>query len=64
MDVHVRRAVTVGLRLRGVDVVTAQVDNAGGMPDDELLRRATELGRVLFSQDDDLPRSGKLPKKG
>jgi len=31
MDVHVRRAVTVGLRLRGVDVLTAQEDGAGNM---------------------------------
>lgn len=54
MDVHVRRAVTVGLRLRGVGVVTAQEDNAERMLDDELLRRASELDRVLFSQDDDL----------
>ena len=29
MDVHVRRAVTAGLRLRGVDVLTAQEDDMG-----------------------------------
>lgn len=28
MDVHVRRAVTEGLRLRGVDLLTAQEDGA------------------------------------
>jgi len=28
MDVHVRRAITVGLRLRGVDALTAQEDGA------------------------------------
>jgi hypothetical protein len=28
MDVHVRRAVTEGLRMRGVDVLTAQDDGA------------------------------------
>jgi hypothetical protein len=28
-DVHVRRAVTEGLRLRGVDILTAQEDGAG-----------------------------------
>ena len=54
MDVHVRRAVTLGLRVRGVDVLTAQEDDAGRLPDPELLSRATELGRVLFSQDKDL----------
>jgi hypothetical protein len=28
MDAHIPRAITVGLRLRGVDVLTAQEDNA------------------------------------
>jgi predicted nuclease of predicted toxin-antitoxin system len=59
MDVHVRRAVTAGLRLRGVDVLTAQEDGTGELPDPELLDRATELGRVLFTQDDDLLREAK-----
>ncbi len=54
MDVHVRRAITVGLRLRDVDVVTAQEDGADRIADPELLDRATSLGRVLFSQDQDL----------
>ena len=56
MDVHVRRAVTVALRLNGVDVLTAQEDGAGLFSDPELLDRAGVLGRVLFSQDDDLLR--------
>ncbi len=56
MDVHVPRAVTIALRLRGVDVLTAQEDGAGSLGDAELLARATELARVLFSQDDDLLR--------
>jgi len=59
MDVHVRRTVTAGLRLRGVDVMTAQEDGAGELLDPELLDRATELGRVLFTQDDDLLREAK-----
>jgi uncharacterized protein with PIN domain len=59
MDVHVPRAVTVALRLRGVDVLTAQRDEAATLPDDELLMRATALGRVLVSQDDDLIREGR-----
>ena len=49
MDVHVRRAVTAGLRLRGVDVLRAQEDGTGGLPDLALLNRATELGRILFT---------------
>ena len=54
MDVHVRRAVTIDLRLRGVDILTAQEDGAGEFDDPLLLDRATELGRILFTQDDDL----------
>ena len=59
MDVHVRRAVTGGLRLRGVDVLTAQEDGARELSDPRLLSRATALGRVLFSQDDDLLREAQ-----
>lgn len=54
MDVHVRRAVTNALRLRGVDVLTAQDDHATEFSDPDLLDRATALNRVLFTQDDDL----------
>jgi hypothetical protein len=54
MDVHVRRAVTHALRLNGIDVLTAQEDHAAELPDPELLDRAGLLGRVLFSQDEDL----------
>lgn len=54
MDVHVPAAAAAALRLRGVDVLTAQEDGAGRMPDDELLGRATSLGRALVSQDEDL----------
>lgn len=45
MDEHVHRAITTGLRLRGVDVLTAQEDNRGNTPDPVLLDRATELQR-------------------
>lgn len=54
MDVHIPRAVTEGLRLRGVDVLTAQEDGRRRVADPDLLDRATQLQRVLFSQDDDL----------
>jgi len=60
MDVHVPRAVTVALRLRSVDVRTAQEDGAAEFDDDRLLQRATELGRVLVSHDDDLLREGAM----
>ena len=56
MDVHVPRAVTSGLRQRGVDVLTAQEDDCNGVDDPALMNRATELDRVLFSQDHDLLR--------
>jgi predicted nuclease of predicted toxin-antitoxin system len=54
MDQHVPRAITIGLRLRGIDVITAFEDDAAEMTDSELLDRAGEIGRVLFTQDDDL----------
>lgn len=54
MDHHVPKAITVGLRLRDIDVLTAYEDNAGQLDDNLLLQRAHELGRVLFTQDDDL----------
>lgn len=60
MDVHVPYAVTTGLRLRGVNVLTAQEDDATELDDPILLDRATELGRVLFTLDDDLLREAKL----
>jgi predicted nuclease of predicted toxin-antitoxin system len=56
MDVHVRRAITEGLRLRGVDVITAQEDDSSHLKDPELLDRAGNLQRILFSQDADLLR--------
>lgn len=54
MNQHVPRAITLGLRLRDVDVLTAYEDGASQMEDPDLLDRAGELGRVLFTQDDDL----------
>ena len=64
MDVHVPRAVTTALRLRSIDVLTAQEDGAAQLDDDRLLRRATELGRVLVSQDEDLLREGARRLRG
>lgn len=56
MDVHIPSAITNGLRLRGVDVLTAQQDGTTKIPDTRLLARATELNRILYSQDADLLR--------
>ena len=54
MDVHVPAAITEGLRRRLVDVVTSQDDGTREESDESLLTRSTELGRLLFSQDQDL----------
>lgn len=54
MDVHVPRPITRGLRRRGVEVLTAQEDGTAQWEDPGLLDRTGELGRVLFSQDEDL----------
>lgn len=54
MDHNVPSQITDGLRLRDVDVVTALEDGTATLPDPELLDRATELERVLFTHDDDL----------
>ena len=53
MDVHVPSAITDQLRLRGIDVLTAQEDNSRELSDSRLLDRVTELGRILFTQDTD-----------
>ncbi len=58
MDVHVPRAVTTALRLRGIDVITAQQDGSGALSDNELLLRAASLRCIMVSQDDDIFREG------
>ncbi|MFN3333369.1 MAG: DUF5615 family PIN-like protein [Caldilinea sp.] len=54
MDHNVPRQITQGLRLRGVDVITAYEDGAQQLDDADLLRRAITLNRMLFTRDDDL----------
>ncbi len=54
MDVHVPAAVTRGLLLRNVDVLTSQLDGTTELDDPDLLDRAGALNRVLVSQDEDL----------
>lgn len=54
MDHPVSYAITIGLRLRNIDVVTAHEDQSHEIPDEQLLLRAIELNRVLFSQDQNL----------
>jgi len=66
MDEHVPPAVTHGLQLRGVDVLTTQDAAMLGAEDEAQLHLATGQERVLFSQDEDflaLHRKG-LPHAG
>ena len=51
---HMPKAITDGLRLREVDLVTAYEDGTSEAKDSDLLDRASHLRRVLFTQDDDL----------
>jgi predicted nuclease of predicted toxin-antitoxin system len=53
MDVHVPRPITYGLRLRGVDVLTAQEDGTAQLSDAQLLDRAKELRRIMVTSDKD-----------
>jgi hypothetical protein len=53
MDENVPRQITTGLRLRGIDTLTVQDDGLTGAADPQVLARATELQRVIFTRDDD-----------
>jgi hypothetical protein len=54
MDHHRHSAITEGVRRRGIDCLTAEEDGTTRLADDRLLQRASDLGRVMVSQDDDL----------
>ena len=53
MDENVHGAITTGLRLRDVDVLTVQEDGYSGSPDPVILDRSTAPGRIVFTQDRD-----------
>ncbi len=53
MDEHVPRAITNGLRHRGVDVLRVQDDGHSQTDDEVILDRAITLGRVMFTRDED-----------
>jgi Domain of unknown function (DUF5615) len=53
MNHHVDAAITMGLRRRGMDVLTAFEDGAARLADHEILARCTEHGSVLFMLDHD-----------
>ena len=53
LDHHIDSAIRDGLRRRGVDVLTVHEDERSTASDDEILERAGELNRVVFTQDSD-----------
>jgi predicted nuclease of predicted toxin-antitoxin system len=53
MDHNVPSSITNGLRIRGVDVMTAYEDGTHVLVDAALLDRASALQRVIFTRDDD-----------
>lgn len=56
MDVHVPLPISLGLRRRGVDVLTSQEDGTEEFDDEQLLQRASDLNRCVFSHDADFLR--------
>lgn len=56
LDENVNSAVAMGLRRRGMDVMTTVEAQMLGAEDEEHLARATSEGRVLFTQDTDFIR--------
>jgi hypothetical protein len=56
MNEHVPKPITIGLRVRTGDVLTAQEDGQSEIDDAILMDRSTELSRVMFSFDADMLR--------
>jgi len=52
-DESVNQAICVGLRLRKVDIITAQEDGKRATDDREIIARATKLNRPLVTSDQD-----------
>ncbi len=52
-DANLNKALTQGLRQRGIDIVTAQEEQTDTLLDHDLLRHATRQGRVLVTHDRD-----------
>ena len=51
MDVHIPAAITQQLRIRGVDVLAATEERTNRLSDEDLLRLASSLGRMVFTHD-------------
>jgi predicted nuclease of predicted toxin-antitoxin system len=52
-DHHVNDAIEEGLRQRGIDVLRAIDDGFAERSDEAILARASDLGRIVFTQDRD-----------
>ena len=52
-DHHVPGAIRDGLVARGIDVLTTTVDGSEDWDDERILQQATELSRLVFTQDAD-----------
>jgi hypothetical protein len=55
-DHNIRDDIVIGVRAYGIDVLMAREDKSERLPDESLLDRATELGRVLCTEDSDFYR--------
>lgn len=66
LDVHVHGAITQGLRLRGVEVMTCQEAGLARAKDIEIVQYAFRENWVIFSQDSDFLRicSTTFPHRG
>ena len=53
MDHNVQGAIIEGVRARGIDCLTCEEDGTKQADDAEILQRATDLARVVFSEDTD-----------
>lgn len=56
LDHNVPEAIAEGLRIKGLDVVTAYEDGSHLLDDPGLLDRSADLDRVLFTMDHDFLR--------
>lgn len=59
MNEHIPKAVTEGLRRRGVDVLSAQEAGMSGANDYDQLSLANKEGRIIFTKDADFLRLHK-----
>jgi hypothetical protein len=55
-DQHVPGPIAAGLRRQGIDVITTEQDGRKSLEDESLFERATALGRVMVTNDDDFLR--------